>query len=59
MNQKVQKRNPMKGESVDTTGVHADQALFVQKLKVVKRYMYKVKLVYRGEELSLWDFTGM
>ena len=33
--------------------------MFVSKLKVVKRSMYKVKLVYRGEEMSLWDFAGL
>ena len=30
----------------------------MQKLKLIKRFMFKVKLHYRGVEMSLWDFAG-
>jgi len=46
-------------DTVETTGVHADQATFVAKLKAVKRLMFKTKLVYKGEETSVWDFAGL
>lgn len=45
-------------DTVETTGVHSDQAIYVQKLKLIKRLMVKVKLIYRGEETTLWDFAG-
>ena len=47
------------GDSVGRTGVHKDQAIFVQKLKTIKRMMVKVKLMYRGEPVNLWDFAGI
>jgi len=46
-------------DTVETTGVHLDQALFVKKLKLVKRLMFKVKLLHCGQEMSLWDFAGI
>ena len=39
--------------------MHKDQAVFVQKLKTIKRMMVKVKLMYRGEPVNLWDFAGI
>lgn len=62
MNRKLDqpKRNDKENlDTVETTGVHADQALFVQKLKMIKRFMFKVKLLYRGEEMNLWDFAAL
>ena len=47
------------GDSVERTGVHTDQACFVQKLKMIKRLMVKVKLLHRGEPVTLWDFAGI
>ena len=29
------------------------------KLKVIKRLMFKVKIIYRGEPISLWDFANL
>ena len=47
------------GDGVEQTGVHKDQVVFVEKLKLIKRLMLKVKLHYRGEPMTLWDYAGM
>ena len=46
-------------DSAETTGVHADQATFISKLKLIKRLMLKCKVIYQGAEMNLWDFAAL
>lgn len=57
----LQKKKHEKGfvqDSAKETGVHPDQQELVMKLKVVKKSMQKVKLLYQGQDINIWEFAG-
>jgi len=46
-------------DSISGTGVHEDQMELVAKLKAIQKIMKKVKLLYQGQDMNIWDFAGL
>jgi hypothetical protein len=39
--------------------VHPDQQTLLLKLKSIKKSMSKIKLLYQGQDITLWDFAAL